>query len=85
MTVLEMGNIAPTIELEVQEIMEGSGSGEGTDNYEKLKNKPSINKVVLSGDKSFEDLGLSPLSNLEIMGIINRASNEGGMNNGNTI
>lgn len=83
MTVLEMGNITPTIELEVQEIMEGAGSGGGTDNYERLRNKPSINKVVLSGDKSFEDLGVSPLSNLEIMNIINKASNEGGMNDGN--
>lgn len=83
MTVLEMGNIAPTIDLEVQEIMEGSGSGESTDNYEKLKNKPSINRVVLSGDKSFEDLGLSPLSNMEIKNIINRANNEGGKNDGN--
>lgn len=83
MTALEMGNITPTIELEVQEVMEGAGNGEGTDNYERLRNKPSINKVVLSGDKSFEDLGVSPLSNLEIMNIINKASNEGGMNDGN--
>lgn len=72
------------IGLEVQEVMEGQG-GSGSNNYEKLKNKPSINKVVLSGDKSFEDLGISPLSNLEIMGIIDRASNDGGIRNGNTI
>lgn len=82
MTVLEMGNIAPTIDIEVQEVMEGTG---GTTDYEKLNNKPSINDVELSGDKSFEDLGISPLSNLEIMGIINRASNEGGMDDASTI
>lgn len=41
------------------------GAG-GTKDYEKLKNKPSIESVELIGDKSFEDLGLRPLTNLEI-------------------
>ena len=71
MTVLEMGNIAPTIDLEVQEVMEGAG---GTTDYEKLNNKPSINDVELSGDKSLGDLGISPLSDSEIMEIINNAN-----------
>lgn len=71
MTVLEMGNIAPTFDLEVQEVMEGAG---GTTDYEKLNNKPSVNDVELSGDKSLEDLGISPLSNSEIMEIINNAN-----------
>lgn len=77
MTVLEMGDIAPTIDLEVQEVMEGSG---GTTDYEKLNNKPSINEVELSGDKSLEDLGISPLSNMDILNIIKRV-NEGGVKN----
>lgn len=71
MTVLEMGNIAPTFDLEVQEVMEGAG---GTTDYEKLNNKPSINDVELSGDKSLGDLGISPLSDSEIMEIINNAN-----------
>lgn len=71
MTLLEMGNITPTIDLEVQEVMEGAG---GTTDYDKLNNKPSINDVELSGDKSLGDLGISPLSDLEIMVIINNAN-----------
>jgi len=36
----------------------GSGGGGGTSNYNDLTNKPSINSVTLSGDKSGADLGL---------------------------
>lgn len=71
MTVLEMENITPTIDLDVQEVMEGAG---GTTDYDKLNNKPSINDVELSGDKSLGDLGISPLSDSEIMEIINNAN-----------
>lgn len=35
----------------------GSGGGGGTSNYNDLSNKPSINSVTLSGDKSLSDLG----------------------------
>ena len=35
----------------------GGGSG-GTDNYNLLNNKPSINGVILQGDKTFSDFGL---------------------------
>ena len=38
--------------------------------YEKLKNKPSINGVELIKDKSFEELGVSPMTNSEILEII---------------
>lgn len=34
------------------------GSGGGTMDYSKLKNKPSINGVVLEGNKTALDLGL---------------------------
>ena len=37
---------------------EGGGGGSGTDNYNELINKPSINNVVLSGNKTEDDLGL---------------------------
>ena len=40
-------------------------------NYENLKNKPSINDVELIGNKSFEDLGDMPLSNIEILNMYN--------------
>ena len=38
--------------------------------YEKLKNKPSINGVELIKNKSFEELGVSPMTNSEILEII---------------
>ena len=42
----------------------------GTGNYEKLKNKPSINGVELVGNKSFEDLGEETITNAELQEII---------------
>lgn len=37
--------------------------------YENLKNKPSINDVTLSGNKTFEDLGDHILTNTEILNL----------------
>lgn len=39
--------------------------------YENLVNKPKINDVELVGNKSFEDLGDIPLSNIEILNMYN--------------
>ena len=44
--------------------------------YNDLTDKPSINEVILQGDKSFEDLGLGTLSDQDIDDII---SKNGGM------
>ena len=41
--------------------------------YEKLKNKPSINGVELIKDKSFEDLGDHVLTNFEILELLKNA------------
>ena len=41
--------------------------------YEKLKNKPSINGVELIKDKSFEDLGDHVLTNFEILELMKNA------------
>lgn len=41
----------------------GGGSG-GTNNYNNLTNKPRINGVLLSGDKSAADLGLAAASDI---------------------
>lgn len=46
--------------------------GQGTSNYEALTNKPSIEGVVLIGDKSLTDFGEKPLSNIEIKTIFDR-------------
>jgi hypothetical protein len=40
--------------------LEGGGSS-GTDNYNDLRNKPSINNVVLVGNKTLQDLGISEI------------------------
>ena len=40
--------------------------GGGTKDYEELYNKPQIEGVTLIGNKSFEDLTLVSLSNIEI-------------------
>ena len=42
----------------------------GTSDYEELKNKPKINEVELKGNKGFEDLGLSALSNIELENLL---------------
>ena len=36
----------------------GGGGGSGTNDYNELKNKPKINNVSLSGDKTTTDLNL---------------------------
>ena len=41
--------------------------------YEKLKNKPSINGVELVQDKSFEELGDHVLTNFEILELMKNA------------
>lgn len=50
-------------EIGIEENIELSG---GTNDYEKLKNKPSINGVELVKNKSFSDLGMDIISNQEL-------------------
>lgn len=40
--------------------------------YLRLVDKPSINGVILQDDKSFEELGVEPMTNLEILDTFNR-------------
>ena len=40
-------------------IKNGGGGGGGTSNYNQLSNKPQINSVELSGNKSLHDLGIA--------------------------
>lgn len=72
---MKLERYGPQIELEIQEVFEigGGGTAEETKDYEQLINKPSINGVTLIGDKSLGDLGASPLTNMEILEIINKA------------
>lgn len=41
---------------------------DGADSY--IKNKPSINSVPLAGDKSFDELGLTEISNMELEALL---------------
>lgn len=43
----------------------GSGGG-GTTNYNNLSNKPSINTVTLTGNKTLADIGINTITNAEI-------------------
>lgn len=43
-----------------------------TSDYPGLNHKPQINSVELVGNKSFEDLGDNPLTNIEIKAIFDR-------------
>lgn len=51
-----------------------TGFGSFSGNYNELDNKPSINGVELREDKSFEELGMTPLTNTEILNIINKVN-----------
>lgn len=42
----------------------------GTKNYSDLENKPQINGVELTGNKTNEDLNIRPLTNQEIESIM---------------
>jgi len=46
------------------------GNGSGTDDYNKLKNKPQIETVELEGNKTFEELGLIAMDADEILNIL---------------
>ena len=49
----------------------GNNQQSGFDgNYDSLTNKPSIEDVTLSGDKTFSDLGLESLTNTEIENLL---------------
>lgn len=46
----------------------GGGGGGGTSNYNDLSNKPSINGVTLSGNKTSEDLNITNVEIIEYTG-----------------
>ena len=58
-----------------------SGGGGGTTNYNNLSNKPSINNVTLSGDKSTSDLGIDEVPEVTVNddGKVLKASYTGGV------
>lgn len=58
--------------LELKAVIEaGGGGGGGTTNYNLLQNKPQINGVTLTGNKTAEDLNLEqPLTTEQINALL---------------
>ncbi|MGN0606186.1 MAG: hypothetical protein ACI4JM_06665 [Oscillospiraceae bacterium] len=50
-------------------------SSAGND-YNNLKNKPTINNFIIAGDMSLEDIGIYPMSDDEIDSVIDERSME---------
>lgn len=48
----------------------GGGGGGGTDDYNSLTNQPKINNVTLRGNKTLEDLGINPLTSVQMNSLI---------------
>lgn len=38
--------------------------------YQSLKNKPQINSITLEGNKSLEEIGITPISNIELLNLL---------------
>lgn len=64
---LNSGNESP-LQIKLENVR---GGGEGTKDYEQLLNKPSIEGEVLIGNKTFEDLHMHVLTNIEIENLLN--------------
>ncbi len=62
--VKEGSNNAVTSGAVAKAIQEGGGGGGGTTDYTDLTNKPKINNVELSGNKTLESLGIASSSDL---------------------
>jgi hypothetical protein len=43
----------------------------GSTDYENLKNKPSINGVTLTGNKTSGEIGIEEISNMELEDLLN--------------
>ena len=55
------GQESPVTHLEHVIAKYGGGSGSGTTNYNDLTNKPSINGITLTGNKTSADLGINAI------------------------
>ena len=68
---IEFGELILEEELTIDDIIELDTVRVIIDDYNHLKNKPSINEVELVNNKQLEDLNINRLTNLEIEDIIN--------------
>lgn len=51
---------------------EGEGGKVYVDNYDDLLNKPKVNDIELSGNKTFEDLGITRIENKALMDMVDK-------------
>lgn len=64
------GEVQPVTHLEQVIAEYGGGGGGGTSDYTQLTNKPQINSVTLTGNKSLDDLGIqSALSKAQLAAV----------------
>lgn len=69
MTEIPVDRTAERIDIDVRDrIIIRTGTA-GSD-YEKLKNKPQINSVELTGNRSLESLGIEKITNSEILNLL---------------
>ena len=65
------GTVSPVTHLEkVIALYGGSGGSGGTNDYNSLTNKPSINGVTLTGNKTLAQLGIIPATNTKLGEVI---------------
>ena len=55
--------------------LKGGGSG-GTTNYEALNNKPKINNIELSGNKTSSDLGIEEIKTIKVNNVAQTITNQ---------
>lgn len=59
-------NLSPTQTLDIELTQTPSETPGGTKNYNELVNKPKIEGVTLEGNKTFEELHMNALTNIEL-------------------
>ena len=62
--------MSPAATLNADLTLPETRSGGGTNDYEELINKPKINNVTLIKNKTFSDLGLNSLTNMELESLL---------------
>ena len=73
MTEINIGNLEFYNEIEIGDLeYDVKIVNTGTLNYEELNNKPKINDVELKGNKTFDNLGINTITNIELEEILNR-------------
>lgn len=71
-----MGTDSAENPYELSAVSSGGGSSGGTTDYNDLNNRPQIEGRTLTGNKTFNDLGLIDMTELEVTDMIKRIKGE---------